>query len=163
MQHSQQSIRRMHREQPQLVKGPSPAPALVWAWQTTSLHSCSARCKASNLPADPDVKTQLLQGVSQEFQPRLVAAMARAAARYGHVMHPEIATEPAVELAQKLLSSAGRGWADRVFYSDDGCVPSVHVCICEDGLQVQHPDCKAAWGACLLHADKGGNDGSARA
>ena len=63
-----------------------------------------------------------VQGVSQEFQPRLVAAMAGAAARYGHVMHPETASEPAVQLATKLLSSAGQGWADRVFYSDDGCV-----------------------------------------
>ena len=63
-----------------------------------------------------------MQGVSQEFQPRLVAALATAAARYGHVMHPETASEPAVHLARKLLSSAGQGWADRVFYSDDGCV-----------------------------------------
>ena len=47
--------------------------------------------------------------------------MAAAAARYGHVMHPETATEPSVALAQRLLHSAGSGWANRVFYSDDGC------------------------------------------
>ena len=93
---------------------------------------------------------QLLQGVSQEFQPRLVAAMAGAAARYGHVMHPETATEPAVELAQKLLSSAGRGWADRVFYSDDGCVPRPHghVCICNTWLAPTSPRVQGSL-ACL--------------
>lgn len=41
-------------------------------------------------------------------------------ARYGHVMHPNVATEPIAELAELLLDSVGRGWASRVFYSDDG-------------------------------------------
>lgn len=46
--------------------------------------------------------------------------MAQAAGRYGHVMHPETAYEPAVGLAERLLSTVGRPWASRVFYSDDG-------------------------------------------
>ena len=53
-------------------------------------------------------------------EPRLLSAMAGAAARYGHAMHPETATQPAVELAHRLLHSAGSGWADRVFCLDDG-------------------------------------------
>ena len=72
-------------------------------------------------PATSSSHSAAVQGVGAELQPRLVAAMATAAARYGHVMHPETASQPAVELAQRLLSSAGRGWARRVFYSDDGC------------------------------------------
>ena len=63
-----------------------------------------------------------MQGVNEQLQPRLVKAMAEAAGRYGHVMHPETAHEPAVGLAERLLSGVGRGWAERVFYSDDGWV-----------------------------------------
>ncbi|KAK9811108.1 hypothetical protein WJX73_003299 [Symbiochloris irregularis] len=60
------------------------------------------------------------QGVSAQLQPRLVRKMAEAAGTYGHVMHPETAHEPALGLAERLLSCVGQGWADRVFYSDDG-------------------------------------------
>ena len=82
---------------------------LHWKWPHPILNTeSSMRCE---------------QGVSAEQQPRLVAAMASAAARYGHVMHPETATEPTVELAERLLHSAGQGWASRVFFSDDGYVP----------------------------------------
>ena len=35
-------------------------------------------------------------------------------------MYPEAAHKPALELADKLLQGPGRGWAQRVFYSDDG-------------------------------------------
>ncbi|KAJ3105713.1 hypothetical protein HDU97_007690 [Phlyctochytrium planicorne] len=52
--------------------------------------------------------------------PRLVMAATRAAARYGHVMFPECAHEPAIALAEKLTETAGKGWGSRVFYSDDG-------------------------------------------
>lgn len=59
--------------------------------------------------------------------PRLALAAAYAAGRYGHVLSPSVAHEPAVRLAERLLghgSSAtlapGRGWASRVFFTDDG-------------------------------------------
>lgn len=119
--------------------------------------------------------------MSQEAQPELARAVSAAAARYGHVMYPENAHEPALEvgavvvvvggdetlvapcrwlclgmrtascgirqtcakhdrlprksphsalpaplppaapqLARQLLRTVGAGWADRVFYTDDG-------------------------------------------
>ena len=35
-------------------------------------------------------------------------------------MYPEAAHKPALELADRLLQGPGSGWAQRVFYSDDG-------------------------------------------
>lgn len=61
-----------------------------------------------------------MQGVSAELQPKLVSSMAYAAGRYGHVIFPENAHQPALDLAQKLLSGVGQGWANRVFFSDNG-------------------------------------------
>lgn len=47
-------------------------------------------------------------------------AVGRACGRYGHVMFPEATYEPAFDLARRLLEGPGKGWASRVFYSDDG-------------------------------------------
>lgn len=55
---------------------------------------------------------------------RLVRETLKGAARYGHVIHPNTATEPTQKLADLLLNSVGKGWASRVFYSDDGSVKS---------------------------------------
>ncbi|CAD6890106.1 unnamed protein product [Tilletia controversa] len=64
--------------------------------------------------------------------PRLALAAARAAARYGHVIFPGAANEPATKLSELLLgrspvdSSSIKSkpsvapWASRVFFSDDG-------------------------------------------
>ncbi|ETV85711.1 dethiobiotin synthase, variant [Aphanomyces astaci] len=52
--------------------------------------------------------------------PKAALAVATTAARYGHVMFPENAHEPAVQVAAKLLDTVGRHWASRVFFSDDG-------------------------------------------
>ncbi|KAL3138910.1 hypothetical protein ABBQ32_005731 [Trebouxia sp. C0010 RCD-2024] len=60
------------------------------------------------------------QGVSGELQAKLVRSMASAGGRYGHVIFPENTHQPALDLAEKLLSGAGQGWADRVFFSDNG-------------------------------------------
>ena len=60
--------------------------------------------------------------MSAEQHPQLAAAIAHAAGRYGHVMFPENAHQPALEVARKLLDGVGRGWAARAFFSDDGCV-----------------------------------------
>lgn len=51
---------------------------------------------------------------------RLAHAAAMAAARYGHVMFPGNIHEPAVKLTQKLINTVGKGWAKRVFFSDNG-------------------------------------------
>ena len=48
--------------------------------------------------------------------------MAYAAGRYGHVMFPENVHMPALRCAQRLLATVGHGWADKVFFSDDGYV-----------------------------------------
>lgn len=51
----------------------------------------------------------------------LTLAAANAAGRYGHVMFPQAVHLPALKLAERLLKDGpGRGWASRVFYSDDG-------------------------------------------
>lgn len=51
---------------------------------------------------------------------RLSHAAAVAAGRYGHVMFPGNIHEPVVKLTQILLASVGKGWAQRVFFSDNG-------------------------------------------
>jgi dethiobiotin synthetase/adenosylmethionine--8-amino-7-oxononanoate aminotransferase len=50
----------------------------------------------------------------------LTLAAAHAAGRYGHVLFPSGTNAPALELAEKLKATAGKGWAERVFYSDNG-------------------------------------------
>lgn len=51
---------------------------------------------------------------------KMATAVAYAAGRYGHVMFPENVHEPALQLSEKLLASVGKGWASRVYFSDDG-------------------------------------------
>lgn len=60
------------------------------------------------------------QGVGSEHHPALASAVAYAAGRYGHVMFPENAHGAAVQCAERLLATGGKGWASRVFFSDDG-------------------------------------------
>ncbi|KAJ7749061.1 PLP-dependent transferase [Mycena maculata] len=53
--------------------------------------------------------------------PTLTLAAARASGRYGHVMFPQVTHAPALQLAERLLHDGpGKGWASRVFFSDDG-------------------------------------------
>ncbi|WFD33167.1 hypothetical protein MSPP1_004225 [Malassezia sp. CBS 17886] len=85
--------------------------------------------------APPPVVRPLLDGSASWWtqalghaHPRLALAAAQAAGRYGHVLFPVAANAPAVHLAERLLGTGahsaadapGRGWASRVFYSDDG-------------------------------------------
>ncbi|KAH7341703.1 PLP-dependent transferase [Rhizoctonia solani] len=51
---------------------------------------------------------------------RLALAAAQAAGRYGHVIFPLAVHQPALDLAERLVKGPGKGWADRVFFSDDG-------------------------------------------
>jgi dethiobiotin synthetase/adenosylmethionine--8-amino-7-oxononanoate aminotransferase len=50
----------------------------------------------------------------------LMLAAAQAAGRYGHVIFPSATHAPALNLSKSLLETVGKGWADRVFFSDDG-------------------------------------------
>ena len=60
------------------------------------------------------------QGVGHG-NPYMSLALAQAAGRYGHVMFPSNLHPPAVQLTRYLLERGpGVGWADRVFFSDDG-------------------------------------------
>ncbi|KAG0003207.1 hypothetical protein BGZ80_010704 [Entomortierella chlamydospora] len=52
--------------------------------------------------------------------PALTQSAAYASGRYGHVMFPECAHEPAVKLTETLLETVGQDWASRVFFSDNG-------------------------------------------
>lgn len=52
--------------------------------------------------------------------PELIGAATSAAGRYGHVMFPGNAHAPAVALTEAMLSGVGAGWAERVFFSDNG-------------------------------------------
>lgn len=61
------------------------------------------------------------QGVRGEMQPAVLRQMAYGAGRYGHVIFPEAVHEPALALSERLLDTVGRGWASKVFFSDDGC------------------------------------------
>jgi bifunctional dethiobiotin synthetase / adenosylmethionine---8-amino-7-oxononanoate aminotransferase len=46
--------------------------------------------------------------------------IARAASRWGHVLHPKTVVEPVVQLAEELVSIPGLSWANKVFYTDNG-------------------------------------------
>lgn len=61
------------------------------------------------------------QGVGHGESSMALAAAA-AAGRYGHVIFPDVVHAPAVALSQKLVgpTGPGYGWADRVFFTDDG-------------------------------------------
>ncbi|KAF8633098.1 hypothetical protein AX15_001515 [Amanita polypyramis BW_CC] len=52
--------------------------------------------------------------------PSLTLAAAKASGRYGHVMFPKATHLPALNLAERLVQGPGKGWASRVFYSDNG-------------------------------------------
>ncbi|EJU04875.1 hypothetical protein DACRYDRAFT_75853 [Dacryopinax primogenitus] len=78
-------------------------------------------------PTDPSLLQQVYDGSASWWtqslghaHPSLALAAANAAARYGHVIFPSSTHAPALELAERLLRGEGEGWADRVFWSDDG-------------------------------------------
>ncbi|XP_071729663.1 bifunctional dethiobiotin synthetase/7,8-diamino-pelargonic acid aminotransferase, mitochondrial [Rutidosis leptorrhynchoides] len=60
------------------------------------------------------------QGPNAALQIKLARDMGYTAARFGHVMFPENVYEPALECAELLLQSVGKGWASRVYFSDNG-------------------------------------------
>jgi dethiobiotin synthetase/adenosylmethionine--8-amino-7-oxononanoate aminotransferase len=47
-------------------------------------------------------------------------AVGAAAGRYGHIIFPGNVHEPALRLAELMLAGPGKGWAERVFFSDNG-------------------------------------------
>ncbi|RAL50843.1 hypothetical protein DM860_015990 [Cuscuta australis] len=60
------------------------------------------------------------QGPDASLQIELARDMGYATSRYGHVMFPENVHEPALKCAELLLEGVGKGWASRVYFSDNG-------------------------------------------
>ncbi|CAN0063269.1 unnamed protein product, partial [Hapterophycus canaliculatus] len=52
--------------------------------------------------------------------PGMALAVAEAAGRYGHVIFPGNIHAPALEVAERLVEGPGKGWASRVFFTDNG-------------------------------------------
>ncbi|WOO81501.1 Bifunctional dethiobiotin synthetase/7,8-diamino-pelargonic acid aminotransferase, mitochondrial [Vanrija pseudolonga] len=86
-----------------------------------------AKPKGEAAPAKESILEPFFDGAASWFTQshghateELTLAAAEAAGRYGHVLFPSGSHKPALELAEKLLSTVGKGWASRVFYSDNG-------------------------------------------
>ncbi|KAJ3693384.1 hypothetical protein LUZ60_008864 [Juncus effusus] len=60
------------------------------------------------------------QGPDLSLQTELAREVGYSSARFGHVMFPENVYEPALSCAELLLQGVGKGWASRVYYSDNG-------------------------------------------
>lgn len=60
------------------------------------------------------------QGPDATLQIELARDMGYATGRFGHVMFPENVYEPALQCAERLLEGVGRGWASRIYFSDNG-------------------------------------------
>ncbi|XP_078433990.1 adenosylmethionine-8-amino-7-oxononanoate transaminase isoform X2 [Wolffia australiana] len=60
------------------------------------------------------------QGPDATLQIELARETGYATSRYGHVMFPENVHEPALRCAELMLEGVGKGWASRVFFSDNG-------------------------------------------
>lgn len=85
----------------------------------------------TNLPTTPSPSPSLLHHMYDgsaswwtqclgHAHPALTLAAASAAGRYGHILFPSAISAPALELTERLLKTVGKGWASRVFFSDDG-------------------------------------------
>ncbi|KAG8743660.1 hypothetical protein FRC10_011629 [Ceratobasidium sp. 414] len=97
----------------------------------TTIDSAHGDSFTVHTPTSSDPKSSLLaphidgsaSWWTQAFghaHPKLALAAANAAGRYGHVLFPLAVHTPALDLAENLIRGPGAGWADRVFYSDDG-------------------------------------------
>ena len=82
------------------------------------LHVSPSCARPPRLPAHSLLTCVLSQLASPQVL--LNRAIAYGAGRYGHVLFPENATEVSLELTKRLLHGVGKGWASRVFFSDNG-------------------------------------------
>ncbi|KAJ7328822.1 PLP-dependent transferase [Mycena albidolilacea] len=85
-----------------------------------SVYNSQTTDKKSSLDAQLDSSASWWTQAFGHAHPALTLAAARASGRYGHVMFPQATHAPALELAERLLDGPGKGWASRVFFSDDG-------------------------------------------
>ncbi|KAJ7667394.1 PLP-dependent transferase [Mycena rosella] len=86
-----------------------------------SIYKAQDTQEASRLEAQLDGSASWWTQTLGHAHPALTLAAARASGRYGHVMFPQATHAPALQLAERLLHDGpGKGWASRVFFSDDG-------------------------------------------
>ncbi|GAA5914094.1 hypothetical protein JCM5296_003574 [Sporobolomyces johnsonii] len=102
---------------------PSVSPVLPPSAQTPAPSSLPS---ASSTPS-PSLLNPVFDGSASWWtqclghgNPELTLAAAHSAGRFGHVMFPTATNLPALNLAERILSTVGSGWANRVFFSDDG-------------------------------------------
>ncbi|KAJ6541994.1 PLP-dependent transferase [Mycena vulgaris] len=86
-----------------------------------SVHKPHETAAFSQLESQLDGSASWWTQTLGHAHPALTLAAARASGRYGHVIFPQATHAPALQLAESLLRDGpGKGWASRVFYSDDG-------------------------------------------
>ncbi|KAJ6558378.1 onanonoxo-7-onima-8-eninoihtemlysoneda [Mycena capillaripes] len=85
-----------------------------------SVYKAQAAQQESSLEPQLDGSASWWTQAFGHAHPALTLAAARASGRYGHVMFPQATHTPALRLAERLLDGPGKGWASRVFFSDDG-------------------------------------------
>ncbi|KAF8198211.1 PLP-dependent transferase [Mycena galopus ATCC 62051] len=85
-----------------------------------SVYNAQAPPETSSLGSQLDGSASWWTQAFGHAHPALTLAAARASGRYGHVMFPQATHAPALQLAERLLDGPGKGWASRVFFSDDG-------------------------------------------
>ncbi|KAJ6857170.1 bifunctional dethiobiotin synthetase/7,8-diamino-pelargonic acid aminotransferase [Populus alba x Populus x berolinensis] len=76
---------------------------------------------------------------SAVYKTKLAKDMGYTTVRYGLVMFPENAYEPALECAELLLEGVGKGWASRTYYLDNGST-SFHKFSFDNGLLLDLPN-----------------------
>lgn len=99
----------------------------VFKESTSSLPAPTTSSDAPTAEVSPSLLHNMYDGSASWWtqclghaHPALTLAAARASGRYGHILFPSAVSAPSLQLAEKLVSTVGAGWADRVFYSDDG-------------------------------------------
>ncbi|GAA5876053.1 hypothetical protein JCM8547_003541 [Rhodosporidiobolus lusitaniae] len=116
------------------VDVPSPAdatalvsPVIPLASSLSAAPSGASSSSSPSLPPAPPLTSPVFDGSASWWtqclghaHPELTLAAAQAAGRFGHVLFPTATNLPALNLAEKLLSTVGQGWASRAFFTDNG-------------------------------------------
>ncbi|KAK1869962.1 hypothetical protein I4F81_012427 [Pyropia yezoensis] len=106
---------------------PAGAPGGASPPSPTGVRDTAAAAGPGGSPAPPGELTPITDGFGSWWtvgvghgSPRAAAVTAATVGRYGHVPVAGLVHAPAVRLAHTLLGGVGAGWAERVFYSDNG-------------------------------------------
>lgn len=112
---------------PESAAAAAVSPVLSPSAQAASTPSETSRARPRPSAAQTSLLNPVFDGSASWWtqclghsNPELTLAAAHSAGRFGHVMFPSATNLPALELAEKLLATVGDGWANRVFFSDNG-------------------------------------------